>query len=347
MSTGRAPDILEQIKMRARWVPLRIVLPEGHDPRVLEAAVRTREEGLASPVVLGAVDEIHELARAHGLDLAGVETIDPRESELLPEMALLYQKLGDHKGVTLGDAEERVSDPVLFAAFLVSNGLADGCVAGATAPTGNVLRAAFHTIGVAAGASTVSGAFLMILPDDIDVPEHVLLFADCAVLPHPGPRQLADIAVATAQTRRALIGDDPVVAMLSFSTKGSGSDKDINRVVRATKRVREQAPNLEIDGELQADAALLPSIARRKAGESEAAGRANVLIFPDLDAGNISYKLVERLCRARAIGPILQGLAKPVNDVSRGASVSDIVDLVAVTAVQAQSLGESGPEGKG
>jgi phosphate acetyltransferase len=319
-----------------------IVLPEGHDPRVVAAAVRVEEEQLASAIVLGNAAQVRRIGASVGVDSASLEIVDPRESEMLPEMASLYEELRAHRGITRDDAELRVCDPVLFGAFLVSNGLADGCVAGAATATSDVLRAALHAIGVAAGAGAVSSSFLMIVPDDVDVPEHVLLFADCAVLPRPGRRQLAEIAVATAATRSLLVGDEPRVAMLSFSTKGSGSDGDVDRVVRATKLVCAEHPTLIVDGELQADAALLPSVASRKAGDSEVAGRANVLIFPDLDAANISYKLVQRLCRARAVGPIVQGLAKPVNDLSRGASVEDIVDLVAVTAVQAQALGWPG-----
>ena len=322
------------------------MLPEGRDGRIVEAGIRAADIGLARIIVLGRIDEVAETARARGVDVSSIEIVDPATSDLLPELARLSRELGTHEGgVTLEEATERVSDPVQFGVSLVSNGLADGCVAGADTPTGDLLKAAFHTIGVAPGASTVSGAFLMVLPeaadggtDAADAPERVLLFADCAVMPHPGPRQLADIAIATAETRRELVGDEPAIAMLSFSTKGSADDKDVKRIVKATKRLREAAPELRVDGELQADAALVPSIAARKAGESDVAGRANVLIFPDLDAGNISYKLVERLCGGRAIGPIVQGLAKPVNDLSRGASVEDIVDLIAVTVVQAHSM---------
>lgn len=326
--------IMEKVRERARAIGARIVLPEGGDERIVGAAARAAELGVARPVLLGRREQVLALAEKQGATLSGVEIVDHERSERLPEFAREFHRLRAHKGVTEAQAEEIVRKPIYFADLMVRAGLADGCVAGAATTTGDVIRAAIYCIGLAPGVSTVSSSFLMIIPDDVPVPEHILMFAGCAVIPQPTPEQLADIAIATAATRRSLVGDTPVIAMLSFSTKGSAEHRDVTKVIDATRIAHERAPGLEIDGELQADAALIPSVGKKKAPGSAVAGRANVLVFPDLDAGNISYKLVQRLAKAAAIGPIIQGVAKPVNDLSRGASVLDIADLIAITAAR-------------
>ena len=330
-------DLITSIIERAKANKQRIVLPEGTEERTLTAADRAIADGLADIIILGNIDELHALADKLGLkNIDKATLIDPATSPKREEYAQLLYELRKKKGMTIEQAREKVLDPLYYGCLIIKSGEADGQISGALSTTGDTLRPALQIIKCAPGITCVSGAMLMITQTPQFGEDGVLVVGDVAVTPMPDAAQLAQIAVCTAQTAKSVAGfADPRVAMLSFSTKGSAKHEVVDKVLEATKIAKEMAPELKIDGELQADAALVPSVGKKKAPGRDIAGNANVLVFPNLEVGNIGYKLVQRLGNADAIGPILQGIARPVNDLSRGCSVDDIYKMIAITACQA------------
>ncbi len=329
-------EFIEQLKQKASKNKKRIVLPEGLEERTLRAANTILSEDFAEIILIGNPDEVKKEADKLGLEsIEKAKVIDPENHDKMEVYADMMVEIRKKKGLAKEEALELIKKPLYLSVMMIKAGDADGEVAGADNATGDVLRPAFQYVKTAPGISVVSGAFIMILKDKQFGEDGMMVFADCAVHPNPTAEELAEIAVATGRTTQSIAGIEPKIAMLSFSTKGSAKHEMVDKVAKATELARKMAPDLKIEGELQSDAAIIPEIGQKKAPGSEIAGQANVLVFPTLETGNIAYKLVQRMAKAEAIGPVLQGMAAPINDLSRGCSVSDIVNLVAITANQA------------
>ena len=327
---------MKAIYKKAKSRKRRIVFPEGSEPRTIKAIGAILKNQIAEVTVLGDKNEINKLACNLSVDLSQALLLDPTASNLFDKFVADFVKIRQKKNISKEKAIQTLSNPLYFGAMLVRNSEADTMVAGAANTTADVIRSAIRVLGLKKSVKTISSSFLMIIPEYMGQKDKVFLFADCGVLPDPDPEELASIAVSTAETMELLFGIEPNIALLSFSTKGSARHADVKKVTETLKILNRDFPNLKVDGELQLDAAIVPAVQKQKAPDSIVAGEANILIFPSLDAGNIGYKLTQRLAQAKAIGPILQGLTKPVNDLSRGCSVEDIIDAAAIACVMAE-----------
>ncbi len=331
-------SFIDNIKEKAKANIKTIVLPEAFDPRVLEAASRVTKEGFAKVILLGVKDELNSIANENSIDISNVDIINPIESDKMESYVQTFYELRKAKGMTLEKATETLKDNIYFGTMMIKMGDADGLVAGSICSTADTLRPSLQVVKTAPNVKLVSSFFVIQVPNCEFGENGMFMFSDCGLNVNPSADELSEIAISTAKSWKDMFGSEPRVAMLSYSTLGSAPDvKGMNLKVReATKLVREKAPDLLVEGEIQLDAAIVPSIASKKAPESNVAGKANILIFPDINAGNIGYKLVERLAKAEAYGPVTQGIAKPVNDLSRGCSSDDIVGVIAITAVQSK-----------
>ena len=327
-------DIIEKFIQKAQGNPARLVYPEATDSRILEAVVKVKKLGIADPVLVGNITSVEKLADELNLSLSGIEIIDSKLDARLETYSKVY---GQRRDMREAIARKLVQKPLSFGGMMVSHGEADGMVAGVATATSIVIQTATLTVGFQEGLSTPSSFFIMIIPEFQGEQDKIFIFADSAVNIQPTAQQLAEIAIASGTNAKALLGIDPKIAFLSFSTKGSAGHEDADKVINALELARKINSDFDMDGELQLDAAIIPQVAAKKVQASNVAGQANVLIFPDLDSGNIGYKLVQYMAKAKAIGPILQGLARPVNDMSRGASVDDLIAVSAITSVQAKS----------